>query len=197
MAIFRMLVFLLLLLATSFCQEDRLLVAYPVASRQMQFLMRNLAVILADDGYHVTVLSTDESKFLSHPNISSHILEMNSTYTTPECSVQSEEIDGCKQENTTRNSALNFWENEIVNEMYQKKDTFAALIAPSVGNEFCFSFIKDSHRDLILLTSSIGGPIYNSSYRQRLIKEYQNHHYEENLIKSNKDKKLSVMDVSK
>ena len=142
---------LLMLLATAFCHENRLLVAYPVASRQMEFLMRNLAVILADDGYHVTVLSTDDSKFLSHPNITSHVLEKTPDYSLPECTVHSPGSMGCNEGNNEINSGSNFWTNKFVTEVYQNRDSFGAMIVPFVYNEFCFSFIKNSNRKLIFL----------------------------------------------
>ena len=154
----RILIYLLLLLTPGLSHGNRLLLTYPVASRQMQFLMRNLAVILADNGYHVTVLSTDGSKFLDHPNITSHVLDVSVTFSTPgpECSEQLGEVI-CKHGDIAINTVSNFWGNIVVDEVFRDRESFDALIVPSVFNEFCFPFVFNSTLELILLKSPTYG----------------------------------------
>ena len=118
----------------------------------MQFLMRNYALFLAEKGHEITIVSEDKSKFLEHPQITNHVLDFSqSASPLITCSEKMEEFVGCRQAIDIKRSMRRIWANELVKEIYRKRDQFDELVAPLVYNEFCFPFVYKSSRHLTLM----------------------------------------------
>ena len=165
MARFTFVLLLFVLLIISHCHGENILVAYPIASYEMQFLMRNVALVLAEKGHYVTVLSEDKSKLLKHPKITNHVLDLSpSMVYSRSCSQQMEEFVGCQKGIDIIDSVNKFWRNRIVHKLYQRKKSFGALVTPSAYNEVCFPFVYESNRRLILLRSLTGDLVEEISF---------------------------------
>ena len=127
---------------------------YPVATDEMQYLMRNLAIVLADGGNKITVVAADNNPFLRHPNIVYYYIpSFKGATKSSTCKAKSKRSLNCVESEKLSKSILEFWNMGIVRMARENKGLFDAMVSPNSFNAFTYPIVYNSSTPLILVNS--------------------------------------------
>ena len=150
---YRIIILCLILATTSQVTSYRLLLAVPVASKSLHYLFTSIASNLVQAGHHVTLLSSYHSS-ATHPNLT-HVNVLGSKPLPEDNIFDVKELFEAMALFTKNSLYIGevMWSNEKVLQIWEKRQTFDAVLIPSYINEIAMPFLIDFTGSFVIVST--------------------------------------------